>query len=87
MRTMKKLHNFDKMSSALADHILVRDAAQLMTERLNETRGEGRVGWNTSHGNNANLKAMLIKNLEQGDMVDVLNVAAMLAIREFYGLE
>jgi hypothetical protein len=69
-----------------ADDLLVRLAGEAMLAKLAKKRADGRMGWWTPRADNAQLKAMLAGHVAKGDMVDVLNIAAMILVREkLYG--
>jgi len=75
--------------SEKADHILVERTAHIMRERLQEKREDGFSGWNTPRCSNEDLLRKLEDNLEQGELLDVINLAAMILARrgmfkEFY---
>lgn len=64
-----------------ADDMLIRQALQEMGARLHESRDKGRTGWHYPNVDPADLKQALLSNLERGDYVDVMNLAAMLHIK------
>lgn len=64
-----------------ADRFLVERAAEAMTEKLSLCRKKGRSGWNTRWCDNDYLTTMLEAHVSKGDMVDVLNLAAMILVR------
>jgi hypothetical protein len=64
-----------------ADNLLVEFAHYEMRERLKVQRERGYYGWNTAQCENADLKERLLKNVERGDWIDVINLAAMLLAR------
>ena len=69
-----------------ADELLVRLAGEAMLAKLAKKRADGRMGWWTTNADNRHLKAMLEAHVAKGDMVDVLNLAAMILVREkLYG--
>lgn len=65
-----------------ADGTLVEFTAHEMRQRLREQREKGFSGWNTPQCTNDNLMHRLVKNLEKGDLIDVINLAAMLLARQ-----
>ncbi len=65
-----------------ADSALLRFTEYEMRTRLNEQRVKGFTGWNTPQCENSDLMKRLKKNLEAGDYIDVINLAAMLNARE-----
>ena len=69
-----------------ADSLLVEFAAHEMRERLRSQRKKGFHGWHGPNCTNEDLFERLRKNLEKGDLVDVLNLTAMaLARKHLYG--
>lgn len=67
----------------LADDRLVRHAANAMREKLQLAREKGRGGWwNSDECTIDNLRILLREHVEKGDMRDVLNLAAMVYLRE-----
>ncbi len=76
-------HSFDDEE---ADALLVEIASLEMQAKLEKKRDEGRGGWHTPEANNAALLKMLKAHVSKGDMVDVMNLAAMIHIRRaLYG--
>jgi len=65
-----------------ADAVLVRATEYAMSVRLKEQRDNGFFGWNTPQCENSDLLDRLKKNLEKGDYIDVINLAAMILARE-----
>ena len=75
----KLLHVFDEM----ADYRLVQHAASAMREKLALARSRGRGGWwNDKECTIELLRHLLREHLEKGDMRDVMNLAAMVYVRE-----
>jgi len=67
----------------LADDRLVRHAANAMQEKLQLARVKGRGGWwNSDECTIEHLRTLLREHVEKGDMRDVLNLAAMVYVRE-----
>ena len=67
----------------LADDMLVRHAANAMQEKLQLARVKGRGGWwNSDECTIEHLRTLLREHVEKGDMRDVLNLAAMVYVRE-----
>lgn len=79
----------DKVPNEVADEILVEQASTAMAEKLAKVRTEkGRGGWHTQTCSTDDLMAKLLTKVEEGDMVDVMNYAAMIYVRnELYGSE
>ena len=71
------------MDSALADTVRGR-----MLMKLKKKRKDGRNGWwDPDMKANSMLKDMLVEHIEKGDMIDVINLAAMIMVREENGLK
>lgn len=69
-----------------ADELLVRIAGDAMLAKLAKKRADGRMGWWTTNADSSELREMLERHVAKGDMVDVLNIAAMLLVRDkLYG--
>ena len=66
-----------------ADETLADITALAMREKLEKKRTQGRSGW-WDEGQCAipELRTMLRDHLEKGDMLDVVNLAAMIYVRE-----
>lgn len=76
----------DSVPNATADHIMAISAVKAMRTKLNRKRDEGRGGWFTSDCSNKVLLEMLKEHIEKGDMIDVMNFAGMIWMREqLYG--
>lgn len=71
-----------RMPNDAADMLLIEFVAHEMRERLKTQRDKGYHGWHTSICDNKDLIKRLKKNLEKGDLLDVLNLAAMALARE-----
>lgn len=65
-----------------ADQYLVFRCARAMTAKLALSRAKGRNGWHTQRCSDDYLRNMLREHLEKGDMVDVLNLAGMILVRQ-----
>ena len=69
------------------DKTLTALARSAMDGKLYEKRKEGRGGWWDSEQCTINdLRRMLREHIEEGDMVDVMNFAAMIYVRECMAL-
>ncbi|MBZ4187176.1 hypothetical protein K7B09_12680 [Thermomonas sp. RSS23] len=67
----------------LADDRLVQHAANAMREKLALARSRGRGGWwDNTDCTIEHLRSLLRDHVEKGDMRDVLNLAAMVYVRE-----
>lgn len=75
----EKLHD---LTEEQADALLVERAAEAMTKKLALCRSKGRGGWGGTTCRNSVLRLMLVEHVEKGDMVDVLNLAAMILVRD-----
>jgi len=68
---------------ALADDRLSMYARMAMKDKLKIAREKGRGGWwNADECDIAYLREQLQQHIEKGDMVDVMNFAAMIYVRE-----
>ncbi len=65
-----------------ADQYLVLRCAAQMASKLSSSRAKGRSGWHTSKCDDEHLHKMLREHVEKGDMVDVLNLAGMILVRQ-----
>ena len=75
----KPPHVYDE----LADDALVRHATTAMREKLALARSRGRGGWwNDKECSIDLLRRLLREHVEKGDMRDVMNLAAMVYVRE-----
>ncbi len=72
----------DGLSDVEADHFLVSRCTEQMQAKLALSRAKGRGGWHTPGCSIEHLRTMLKCHLEKGDMVDVLNLAGMILVRE-----
>ena len=80
------MYMIKQLPGAQADKALVDIAAAAMAEKLADKRGQGRGGWHSDTCDVADLQKLLVRNLADGDMVDVMNLAAMVHVRhELYG--
>lgn len=69
-----------------ADYRLVYFAGEAMKEKLGIARSRGRGGWwNPEECSIDLLRQMLRDHVEKGDMRDVMNIAAMIYVRECIG--
>lgn len=74
------------MPDEKADQLLVEKVAFDMRLKLIKKRKEGRGGWHTAQCSNAWLKEQMVKHIEKGDMIDVINFAGMIHCRSaLYG--
>lgn len=78
-----------KLDDVSADEALVDITSNAMAEKLKKKRRQNKEGWYIKEMiTNEQLLIMLKKNLDDGDMVDVINLAAMVYVRsEIYGKE
>ncbi len=71
-----------KMDEAM-DEVLVQAAASMMRHKLAKARDKGRGGWwNPKECTARGLREAMEAHTEKGDPVDVMNLAAMVAVRE-----
>ena len=71
-----------KMNEAM-DDVLVEAAASMMRSKLSKARDKGRGGWwNPNECTAKGLREAMEQHTEKGDPVDVMNLAAMVAVRE-----
>jgi hypothetical protein len=70
------------LSDVEADHHLARRCVEHMTAKLALSRAKGRGGWHTPECSDEHLHKMLREHVEKGDMVDVLNIAGMILVRQ-----
>ena len=85
--SIRRLANGDpdarRTYDVIADDKLVRHAADAMREKLKLARVRGRGGWwNSDECTIDDLRSLLREHVEKGDMRDVLNLAAMVYVRE-----
>lgn len=72
-----------KDQDGVADMALVAYASEAMREKLAAAREKGRGGWwDDGECQVEHLKEMLIDHVSKGDMRDVMNIAAMIYVRE-----
>jgi hypothetical protein len=73
----------DEVGENFADDRLLFFAEMAMKEKLNVSRRKGKGGWwNKDDCSVDHLKNLLLEHIEKGDMVDVMNFAAMIYVRE-----
>jgi hypothetical protein len=66
----------------LADYLMVEHAKDKMLKKLAKKREDGRGNWyHPTQCSNATLIELLKNHIDKGDMVDVLNLAAMILMR------
>ena len=79
---MDKATLLRKMNEAM-DEVLVEAAASMMRHKLAKARDKGRGGWwNPKECTAKGLREAMEQHTEKGDPVDVMNLAAMVAVRE-----
>ena len=64
-----------------ADNLLALVVHKAMGEKLAMKRRQGYGGWQTSRCNSEDLMANLRAHFEKGDMIDLINYAAMIHVR------
>jgi len=78
----------ERTDHQIADELLLSTAQEAMERRLDEKAQQGCHGWHGPECTNGELLEMLKRNVEKGEMVDVMNLAAMIYARErLYGTE
>jgi hypothetical protein len=74
---------FPGVAEEIMDQRLCDAARAAMREKLEKKSGQGRGGWwDRSRCSTGHLRQLLREHLEKGDMVDVMNFAAMIYVRE-----
>ena len=72
-----------RLKNMRMNKILHDQVPKLMDLKLEKKRKEGRGGWfEESECSIEKLKSLLIEHVEKGDMIDVMNIAAMIKVRE-----
>ena len=70
-------------SELWADEYMAYITSNAMRSKLRNTREKGRGGWwNPKECSIEMLKKMLVEHIEKGDMIDVMNFAGMIFVRE-----
>ena len=64
------------------DYLLCSITHHEMIKKLEVAREKGRCGWWKEECNIDFLKDMLREHIEKGDMIDVINIAAMIMLKE-----
>ena len=78
----------NKLEDHNADYMLVQLTSLEMSKKLAKKRTEGRSGWYGAGCDNEYLFELLKDHIDKGDMIDVMNFAAMIYVREqLYGDE
>ena len=72
---------------AAMDEMLVKFTHKEMERKLTESRSKGRYGWFNDTCSNVQLKELLLRHIEKGDFIDVVNFAAMIHYRKKKGIE
>ena len=77
----------EKNGNEEADYLMVKSVSDAMIVELTKKRREGRGDWYKLHEvTNKELGTMLCGHVERGNMIAVLNLAAMIYTRsELYG--
>ena len=85
---MSKLNELQRqmiaaMPDVKADELLVQEATKKMAAKLKKTRAKGRDGWHGVTCKNSDLWLLLQNQiLNSRDPVDIMNIAAMIAVRK-----
>jgi transposase-like protein len=70
----------------MADDLLVRSTAEAMRAKLKESREKGKTGWHTDARSLASLTVELTRLLDRPltpeNLVDIINVASMMRLRQ-----
>jgi hypothetical protein len=74
-----------KYTDSEVDDFLVEFCTKQMKDKMAVSRGKGRGGWHTQRCSTESLRKMLQEHIEKGDMVDVMNIAGMILVREQIG--
>lgn len=74
----------EKLSNECVDNYLVMECSKAMFKKLELSRAKGRGGWHTRQCSDDNLLAMLHEHIKKGDMIDVMNLAGMIYMREHF---
>ena len=72
----------DKVPNEIADELLVYIISDAMKDKLEKKRKDGRGGWFREICDSDELLDMLNEHILKGDMIDVINLAAMIYVRE-----
>ncbi len=67
------------------DDFMVEFASVKMKDKMEQSRNKGRGGWHTPKCSTETLRKMLQEHIEKGDMIDVMNIAGMILVREYIG--
>ncbi|MCF2900954.1 hypothetical protein L1267_11115 [Pseudoalteromonas sp. OFAV1] len=76
----------DEYREEFMDTELVNSAKNAMAEKLLDSRNKGRGGWWSENCSTEHLNELLKEHVNKGDMVDVMNIAAMIYYREAAGM-
>jgi len=69
-----------------ADNFLVTEVARVMRDKLARSRAKGHYGWwNDQECTVDRLLELLKENLDKGEMANVINLAAMIHVRQQSG--
>lgn len=83
-KLVKSAEKDPELADTIMDCVLVDLIGESMRKKLFQKRSEGRCGWwNKSACSIDDLKRMLADHIQKGDMVDVMNFAAMIYLREY----
>jgi len=87
MSNIPRIQDLVRREDKIADYLMVEQAKEAMLNKLAKKRAEGRGRWHhATLCSNQYLIKCLKDHIDKGDMVDVLNLAAMiLARQELYG--
>lgn len=80
--SVRKHDDRSRADDMIADNYLVAIAGKAMAEKLEAARKKGRGGWWREDCAVSDLRQMLRDHIKKGDMRDVMNLAAMIFVRE-----
>ena len=78
---IKKESTLENCEASIDTH-LACTIETAMTNKLALARSKGRGGWWRDDVTVSQLKVMLLEHIEKGDMLDVVNLAAMIYVKE-----
>lgn len=72
----------EKYGDHIVDDCLTQMSVIAMNLKLAKARAKGRTGWWRDECTIEALKSMLVEHVAKGDMVDVMNIAAMIEAKK-----
>lgn len=77
--------SFPAKADSIMGERLIQYTTSAMKERLKACRDKGRGGWwNSDECSIQNLENSLAEHINKGDWVDVINLSAMIYVRQIY---